>query len=70
MKETDFKCAAILHKRSAMTRFISRPGVFQQNFNNAVCSQLNDDFGGPWAKRCRTQNDSMAGSLLLCPGGN
>lgn len=47
MKETDGKCAVILHRHSAMTRFISCPGVFEQTFDNAVCSQLNDDLEGP-----------------------
>lgn len=69
MNETDFKCAAIPHRRSAMTRFISCPGVFEQNFNNAVCSQLSDDFGGPWAKRRRTQNDSMARIFITLSWG-
>lgn len=40
MKEADFKCAVILHSLSAMTRFISCLGVFEQNFNNAVSSLL------------------------------
>lgn len=36
MKEADFKCAVILHGLSAMTRFISCLGVFEQNCNNAL----------------------------------
>ncbi len=68
-KETDFKCAAILHRHSAMTRFISCPGVFEQNFNNAVCSPLNDDFGGPRAKRRRRENDSVAQIFITLSWG-
>lgn len=47
MKETDLKCAVFLHRHSAMTRFISCPGVFEQNYKKTDCSQLNDDFVRP-----------------------
>lgn len=70
MKETDFKCAVILHSRSAMTRFISWPGVFEQNFNNAVRSQLNDDFVALGQNGAVHRTTAWHGSLLLCPEGN
>lgn len=71
MKETDFKCAVILQRHSAMTRFISCPGVFEQNFNNAVCSPPNDDFGGPWAESsAQHRMTAWLTSLLFCPEGN
>lgn len=48
---------------------LAAPVQFEQNFNNAVCSPLSDDFGGPWAKQRRTQNSSMAHIFITLSWG-